>query len=96
MNPYYFMFEVEPQSGNPEGAHVSRAIVHVWVFSIDIKEAREVVLRFFESDLWEVKEEKQALLFTPEQVDGLSAADAANYRTAEAEGIHTTFNYWHK
>lgn len=90
------MFEVEPQPGNLQGAHVSRAIVHVWVFAADMQEARDAALRFFESDSWDVKEEKQALLLTPEQIDALSAADAASYHTAKAEGMHATFNYWHK
>ncbi len=53
-------------------------------------------LRFLKSDRWEVKEEKEAFLPTPEQIDGLSAAEALSYRTAESEGIHATFNYWHK
>ncbi|MBM9511690.1 hypothetical protein [Desulfogranum marinum] len=68
----------------------------MWVFATDIQGARDTALRFFESDSWDVKEEKQALLLTPEQIDALSAADAEIYRTAEAEGMHVTFNYWHK
>ena len=96
MNPYCLIFEVEPQPGNLQGAHVSRAIVHIWVFSTDIKEARDVALRFLKSDRWEVKEEKQAFLATTEQIDGLGAAEASSYHTAESEGIHATFHYWHK
>lgn len=96
MNPFCFMIEVEPQSGNPLGAHVSRAITHIWVLSTDIKEARDIALRFLKSDLWEVLEEKGVLLPTQEQIDGLGEAEALSYRTAELEGIHATFNYWHK
>ncbi len=96
MNPYCFIFEVEPQFGNPIGAHVSRAITHIWVLSDDIKDARDVALRFLKSDRWDVKQEKEAFLPTSEQIDGLSAAEASSYRTAASDGIHATFNYWHK
>ena len=64
--------------------------------STDIKEARDIAFRFLKSDRWEVKEEKEAFLSTPEQIDRLDAAEASSYRTAESEGIHATFNYWHK
>jgi hypothetical protein len=43
-----------------------------------------------------VKEEKDAFSPTQEQVDGLGEAEASSYHTAESEGIHATFNYWHK
>ncbi len=96
MNPYYFILEVEPQSGNPLGAHVSRAIVHIWVLSTEIEEARDIALRFLESDRWEVLEEKDAYLSTSEQIDGLGTDEASSYRKALSEGIHAIFNYWHK
>lgn len=96
MNPYYFMFEVEPQFGNLLGAHVSRAITHIWVLSSDIKAAKETALGFLKSELWEVLEEKEAYLATQEHIDGLGEAEASSYRTAESEGIHATFNYWHR
>ena len=51
MNPYCFIIEVEPQPGNLLGAHVSRAISHIWVLSTDIKEARDIAFRFLKSDL---------------------------------------------
>jgi len=59
MNPHCFMIEVEPQPGNLLGAHVSKAISHIWLLSTDIKEARDIVFGFLKSDLWEVKEEKE-------------------------------------
>ena len=96
MNPYCFIIEVEPQPGNPLGAHVSRAISHIWVLSSDIKEAREIAFRFLKSDLWEAKEEKDAFSPTQEVIDGLGEAESSSYHTAESEGIHATFNYWHK
>ena len=96
MNPYFFLFEVEPQPGNPVGGHASRAIVHIWVLSKDIEEARQTVLRFFKTELWDVKEEKQAFLPTPEQVAELDAEAASSYGRAQSEGIHATFNYWHR
>jgi hypothetical protein len=96
MNSYYFILEVEPQLENPLIAHVSRAVVHIWVLSTDIKEARDISLRFLKSNRWEVTEEKDAYLPTPEQIDGLGAEDSSNYQTAQSEGIHATFNYWHR
>ncbi len=96
MNPYCFIIEVEPQHGNLLGAHVSRAITHIWVFSTDTKEARDTALRFLKSELWEVLEEKDAFSPTQEKIDGLGEAEASSYATAESEGIHATFNYWHK
>ncbi|CAG37296.1 unknown protein [Desulfotalea psychrophila LSv54] len=61
-----------------------------------MEEARVAVLRFFKANLWEVKEEKESFLATPEQVDGLDAEAASSYRKAQAEGIDATFNYWHR
>ena len=96
MNPYCFIIEVEPQHGNLLGAHVSKAIVHIWVFSTDIKEARETALRFLKSDRWEVTEEKDAYLLTPERIDGLGTEELSNYQAAQSEGIHAKFYYWHR
>lgn len=96
MNPYCFIIEVEPQHGNPLGAHAARAIVHIWVFSTDIKTARDTTFAFLKADLWEVLEEKDAFEPTQEKINGLDEAAATSYRTAEAEGIHATYNYWHK
>ncbi len=96
MNPYCFIIEVEPQHGNLLGAHVSRAIVHIWAFSTDMTEARNTALRFLKAELWEVLEEKDAFSPTQEKIDGLGDTEASSYRTAESEGIHATFNYWHK
>ena len=96
MNSYCFIIEVEPQPGNLLGAHVSRAVSHIWVLSSDIKKARDIAFRFLKSDLWEVLEEKDAFSPNQEQIDGLGVEDALSYRTAESKGIHATFNYWHK
>ncbi|WP_136808201.1 hypothetical protein [Desulfosediminicola flagellatus] len=96
MNTYYFILEVKPQLENPLGAHVPRAIVHIWLLSTDIEEARVIALRFLTSDGWEVIEEKDAYLLTPEKINGLGEEDSSCYHTAQSEGIHAKFNYWHK
>ena len=96
MNSYHFIFEVEPQLENPLIAHVSRAAVHIWVLSTDIQEARDTAIRFLSSDRWEVTEEKDAYLATQEQVDGLGVEESSSYQTAQSEGIHATFYYWHR
>ena len=96
MNSYYFILEVEPQFENPMIAHVSRAVVHLWVLSTDINEARDIALRFLKSDRWDVTEEKDAYLPTPEQIDGLGAEDSSKYQVAQSAGIHATFYYWHR
>ena len=96
MNPYYFIIEAEPQHGNPIGAHVSRAIVHVWLLSTGIEEARAKALSFLAADLWEVLEEKEASVLTAEQIDSLGDDDVLSYQAAKSEGIYATFNYWHK
>jgi len=96
MNSYYFIFEAEPQVENPLIAHVSRAVVHLWVLSTDMDEARAASHRFLKSDCWEVTEEKKAYLPTPEQIDGLGDEELSNYQAAQSEGIHATFFYWHR
>ena len=96
MNSYYFILEVEPQPENPLIAHVSRAVVHMWVLSNELNEARDIALRFLKSDSWEVKEEKDGYLPTPEQIEGLRAEELSNYQTAQSEGIHAMFYYWHR
>ena len=96
MDTYFFLFEVEPQFGNMVGGHASRAVVHFWLVSKDIEEARDTALRYFETNLWEVKEEKQAFLPTAEQIDELDAEAASSYGRAQTEGMHPTFNYWRR
>lgn len=96
MNSYHFIFEVEPQLENPVIAHVSRAAVHLWVLSTDIDAARDIAIRFLTSDRWEVIKENDAYLATQEQIDGLGAEESSNYQTAQAEGIHAKFYYWHR
>jgi hypothetical protein len=96
MNSYYFSLEVEPQLENPLIAHVSRAVVHIWLLSTDIDEARDIALRFLKSDRWEVKEEKAAYLLTPERIDVMGTEELSNYQAAQSEGIHTKFYYWHR
>ncbi|WP_028580495.1 hypothetical protein [Desulfogranum japonicum] len=96
MNSYHFTLEVEPQRENPLIAHVSRAVVHIWVLSTDIDEARDRALRFLQTEQWEVIEEKDAYLATAEQIDALQAEELSNYQAAQAEGIHAAFYYWHR
>ena len=96
MNTYYFIFEAEPKSENPLIAHVSRAVVHLWVLAADIDEARAHALRFLQADHWEVTAEKDAYLPTPAQIDGLGPEELSNYQAAQSEGIHATFYYWHR
>ena len=96
MNSYYFNLEVEPQLENPVIAHVSRAVAHIWVLSTDIDEARDIALRFLKSERWEVTEEKDAYLLTPERIEGLETEELSNYQAAQSEGIHAKFYYWHR
>ena len=96
MNAYYFIFEVEPMRENSLIAHVSRAVVHLWVLTADIDEARVHALRFLQSDHWELTEEKDAYLPTPEQINGFGPEELSNYQAAQSEGIHATFYYWHR
>lgn len=96
MNTYYFIFEAEPQSDNPVIAHVSRAVSHIWVLATDIDEARVIAHRFLKSDRWELQEEKDGCLLTPERIDGMGDDELANYQTAQLEGIKAKFYYWHR
>jgi hypothetical protein len=96
MNAYYFILEVEPQLENPLIAHVSRAVAQIWVLATDIDEARDLVLRFLTSERWEVTEEKDAYLLTPERIDALGAEELSNYQAAQSAGIHAKFYYWHR
>lgn len=96
MHSYYFIFEVEPQPENPVIAHVSRAVVHMWVLSAGIDEARDIALGFLKSDSWEITEEKDGYLPTPEQIEGLEAEELSNYQKAQSEGINAMFYYWHR
>ncbi|MDD2462982.1 MAG: hypothetical protein PHI97_03225 [Desulfobulbus sp.] len=96
MYSYYFVLEVEPQVENPLIAHVSRAVVHLWVLSTTINEARDIALRSLEADRWELTAEKEAYLPTPEQIDELEAEKLSNYQAAQSKGIHATFYYWHR
>lgn len=96
MNTYYFIFEVEPQLENPKIAHVSRAVVHMWLLANELTEARDSALRFLKSDSWEVTEEKDGSLITSEQVEGLGAEELSNYQAAQSDGIHAKFYYWHR
>lgn len=96
MNSYFFILEVEPQLENPLIAHVSRAVVHMWVLSTELNEARDIALRFLKSNSWEVTEEKDGYLSTPEEIEGLGPEDLSNYQTAQSEGIHAMFYYWHR
>ena len=96
MHLFYFVFEIEPQVENPLIAHVSRAVVHIWVVSDEIHEARKRSQHYLQSERWEVIEEKKAYLPTAEHISELSAEDSTNYQAAQAEGIHATFYYWHR
>ena len=96
MNTYYFILEVEPHLENPLIAHVSRAVAHIWVLSTDIEKARDIALGFLTSERWDVTAEKNAYLPTPEQIDELGVEELSNYQTAQSEGIHATFSYWHR
>ena len=96
MDTYFFLFEVEPLSGNMVGAHASRAVAHIWLESKSIEEARDAILEYFKTNLWGVIEEKQAYLPTPQQVDELDAEAAVSRVKAETEGIQTTFYYYHR
>ncbi len=96
MNSYYFIFEVEPKTENPMIAHVSRAVAHIWVMAADIGAARDIAHRFLKDELWELNEEKEAYLITPERIDGMGAEELSNYQTAQQEGIKSKFYYWHR
>lgn len=96
MNTFYFIIEVEPQVENPLIAHVSRAVVHLWVTATEIEEARDIALRFLESDQWKVTGEKEAYLPSPEQIERLEPEKRSNYQAAQSEGIHASFFYWHR
>ncbi len=96
MHSYFFILEVEPQLENPLIAHVSRAVAQIWVLATDIDEARDIALRFLTSDRWEVTEEKDAYLLTPERIDGLGAEELSSYKAAQSAGIHAKFYYWHR
>jgi len=96
MNVFYCIFEAEPEVENPLIAHVSRAVVHLWVRANEIDAARDSARQFLKSDRWLLTEEKEAYLPTPEQIEGLDAEQSANYQTAQSEGIHAKFYYWHR
>lgn len=96
MNAYFFIFEVEPQTENPLIAHVSRAAVHMWVMSTGLNEARDSALGFLQSEGWELTGEKEGYLATPEQVAGLEGEALSNYETAQSEGTHAKYYYWHR
>lgn len=96
MDSYYFIFEVEPQHENPMIAHVSRAVVHMWVLSTELNEARDIALRFLKSASWEITEEKDGYLPTPKQIEGLGSEELSNYQAAQLKGIHAMFYYWHR
>ncbi len=96
MNSYYCIFEVEPLPENSVIAHVSRAVVHIWALADDIHAARDIALRFLESDSWKVTKEKDAYLPTPEQIAKLGEDEASNYQDAQSKGIHARFYYWHR
>ena len=96
MDSFYFIFEVEPQTDNPLIAHVSRAVSHIWMLSADIDEARDIAHRFLKAERWELKEEKDAQLITPEKIDGMGEDELSNYNSAKLEGIKAKFYYWHR
>ena len=96
MNPYRFTFEVEPQADNPLIAHASRAVVHLWVVAADMHEAKNTAFDFLQAERWQVTEEKNAYLATPEQIEALGAEESSNYKSALLEGMHSTFYYWHR
>jgi hypothetical protein len=96
MNPYYFIIEAEPQSGNPLGAHVSRAVIHLWILSTGIDTARTKGLDYLTTNLWEILEEKEASSPSQEEIDNLTPDKASSYGIAQSEGLSATFNYWHK
>ncbi len=96
MNSYYLIFEVDPQVDNPMIAHVSRAVAHIWVMAADIGAAREIAHCFLKDERWELSEEKEAYLITPEKIDGMGDEDLSSYQTAQQEGIKTKFYYWHR
>ncbi len=96
MNSYYFVIEVEAQAENPLIAHVSRAVVHMWVLSNELNEARDTAFRFLKSNSWDTIEEKDGYLATPEQIEELGTVELSNYQVAQSEGIHAMFYYWHR
>lgn len=96
MKPFYFIFEADPQTDNPVVGHVSRAAAHIWTFSPDAGEARDVALRFLESEHWTVTKETKAESPSPDQLTELDADDQVNYEAARSNGIHSKFYYWHR
>ncbi|BHH82172.1 hypothetical protein [Desulforhopalus sp. 52FAK] len=96
MNSFYFIYEVEPKTENPVIAHVSRAVSHIWVIATDISAARDAAHRLLETGHWELSEEKEAHLITPEKIDEMGDEELSNYQTAQREGIKAKFYYWHR
>lgn len=96
MNSYYFIFEVDPMTTNPVIAHVSRAVSHIWLLAVDIDAARDIAHRYLKAERWELNEEKEAYLITPEQIDGMGDEALSNYKTALLDGIKAKFYYWHR
>lgn len=96
MDSFYFILEVEPLTDNPLIAHVSRAVSHIWVLSANIDEAREITHSFLKEERWELQEEKEAYLITPEKVEGMGEEELSNYNTAQLDGINSKFYYWHR
>lgn len=96
MNTYYFIFEVVPQLENPVIAHVSRAVVHFWVLAEELNGAREQALAHLESERWNIDEEKDGHLLTPEHLENLQGEELANCQAAQRDGLKAKFYYWHR
>lgn len=96
MKPYYFIIEAEPQRENPVIAHASRAVAHIWIMAADMNEARTSAQRYLETERWDILEEKDGVLITQEKMDAMGEEELSNCQTAQSEGIHSKFYYWHR
>nr|WP_320012735.1 hypothetical protein [uncultured Desulfobulbus sp.] len=96
MQVFYFVFEVEPQLGNPKSAHASRAVAHLYVPADDVDQARESAQTYLAAELWQLNNEVKATLFSQEEVNELKGDELAKYQSAATEGIQEIMYYWHR
>ena len=96
MNTYYLIFEVDPQPENPVIAHASRAVVHFWVLAEELNAARDEALTYLKTERWNVVEEKDGHLLTPEHLENLKGEELANCQAAQRDGLKAKFYYYHR
>ncbi|MBM9613821.1 hypothetical protein JWJ90_05910 [Desulfobulbus rhabdoformis] len=96
MQVFYFIFEVEPQVGNPKSAHASRAVAHLWVPATNLDSARESAKGYLADELWQLNEEKAGKALSKQEVDELKGDELIKYQAAQTEGIQEILYYWHR